>query len=212
MWREATLGGKRPTSSLIERNHCTGNRAATDTTHGGQDGCGRGGIPDDVRERAAYQRFQREPGPTGLQRPICSAAAWGRQRGAGAPALKHPPRAPFALLLPVRMMTSASHDGIHRFARSVQTTLGLSHSNSWCVSCHSARPCFRLPSSLSAWRELTPTRPAAASMRQKQQVRRDPRQLVRFSGTPDLRMCGELQRRVARTRILCNQPCTCTAG
>ena len=212
MWREATLGGKRPTSSLIERNHCTGNRAATDTTHGGQDGCGRGGSPDDVRERAAYQRFQREPGPTGLQRPICSAAAWGRQRGAGAPALKHPPRAPFTLLLPVRMMTSASHDGIHRFARSVQTTLGLSHSNSWCVSCHSARPCFRLPSSLSAWRELTPTRPAAASMRQKQQVRRDPRQLVRFSGTPDLRMCGELQRRVARTRILCNQPCTCTAG
>ena len=135
MWREATLGGKRPAS-----NHCTGDRAATDPTHGGQDGCGRGGSPDDVRERAAYQRFQREPGPTGLQRPICSAAAWGRQRGAGAPALKHPPRAPFALLLPVRMMTSASHDGIHRFARSVQTTLGLSHSNSWCVSCHSARP------------------------------------------------------------------------
>ena len=137
MWREATLGGKRLRPASY---HSQGDRAATDPTHGGQDGCGRGGSPDDVRERAAYQRFQREPGPTGLQRPICSAAAWGRQRGAGAPALKHPPRAPFALLLSVRMMTSASHDGIHRFARSVQTTLGLSHSNSWCVSCHSARP------------------------------------------------------------------------
>ena len=116
------------------------NEGAADPTHGGQDGCGRGGSPDDVRERATCQRFQREPGPTGLQRPICSAAAWGRQRGAGALALKHPPRAPCALLLSVRMMTSASHGGIHRFARSVQTTLGLSHSNSWCVSCHSARP------------------------------------------------------------------------
>ena len=210
MWREATLGGKRLRPASY---HSQGDRAATDPTHGGQDGCGRGGSPDDVRERAAYQRFQREPGPTGLQRPICSAGAWGRQRGAGAPALKHPPRAPFALLLSVRMMTSASHDGIHRFARSVQTTLGLSHSNSWCVSCHSARPCFRLPSSLSAWRELTPTRPAAASMRQKQQVRRDPRQLVRFSGTPDLQTVWRLaERNIARTRMLFNQLCTCTAG